>query len=147
VLVAKVGAAAVCPSCQTLAVMKFTCPHCQGSGVSLVGKLFSAPYSPAKCRLCGGLSAESAIPNRVLSAGHTFLPFVAAYYALMWHSWFPVLVYLGFAISAPFLLLPILPLHAVGPADARRNYRRHAVAILALVSVFLVFALWSEFPQ
>jgi hypothetical protein len=83
----------------------------------------------------------------VLSALHSFIPFVVAYYALMWHTWLPLLAYALLAVAAPFLLLPVLPLRAIQPTEAKRRYLRHAMGMLALVSAFLVCGLLGAYSR
>ena len=124
--------------------MRFTCPHCNKRGITGIGKAFSAYYSPTKCRLCGGLSAESTVPNQVSAVVHSALPLVPIYYALVLNAWWPIWSYVAATLVIQLLLVAILPLHVVDPEDAKRGYRRHTLTLIGIVTVVVAFAVLSS---
>jgi len=43
------------------------CPHCERPGIDRLGKLISSESMPVRCKTCGGLSALSSFPARLLT--------------------------------------------------------------------------------
>lgn len=121
------------------------CPHCRDPGVTLFAKAISAPYQPARCKLCGALSSEPMWPIRVAGVVHGVAPFLIIAVALMLRSWWPVVAYLGasllFHIALVFTL-PLKPTTAAAVRSAKRGRWLMGGALFALLVLFLVAGGW-----
>ena len=120
--------------------MKFTCPHCQESAISALAKAVSAPYQPAKCPLCGGLSSEPhglGAPVAILNGLAPY--FLIAACVMFWSLW-PVVAYLAFIgvyWAAHTIWQPLSPLSVVEVRSAKRDRWLMALGFLVFAAVVL----------
>lgn len=108
------------------------------NGVPLSGKLWSTPAQPARCKLCGKLSAEPTASRRILSVVHYIAPIVAVWQALELRAWWPIYAYGVFLVLAGVLTFTLIPLRAVTSETAKREFRQRNVVLLVLLAFAVV---------
>jgi hypothetical protein len=124
--------------------MRFACPHCQKSGITLFAKAFSAPSQPAKCLECGALSFQIGLGKH--TALHTLAPYAVPIIALILASWWPVVVYLLLCLAlwlVPTFWQPMTPTTETQVRGIRRNGWIGAAAFVLLLTAVGIFQWWK----
>lgn len=98
-----------------------------------MGKMFAAPWSPTHCRGCGRPSSErmavTRIVNGIVGGGPLFVLFAA----LMYQSWWPVVLFAAFVIvaySSILIFSPLHPLNNEGVSAAKSARMREVLFVL-----------------
>lgn len=119
-----------------MARMLFACPHCDRPGIPARAKFFSMDHAPAKCQLCGGLSAESRRHAGLVGIAHYFGVLAAVGLAFVFRSWWPLAIYVVAAIASSVAILFTAPLLPLTAESVRKTYRlklRVAAGVLVLL--------------
>ena len=125
----------------------FTCPHCQQPGVSIRGKLFAAPWSPARCKKCGLFSSERMGATRVVNGIAGGGPFLALFAAARFESTWPLIFFAAFlAIAYPSILVlsPLYPLTSDGVGAAKSGRAREFWILLLVLAPIAAFGLMAN---
>jgi hypothetical protein len=123
-----------------------TCPHCTEPTIGIHRKWWSSPAHPVKCD-CGGLSYNSRYNNTTTSRIIAIVPILvlaAIYFTRSLGAlWVGALVVIGAVVyeEIAFYRAPMVALSEIAVAEAR-HFERIGVAILGIVALAVIAAVW-----
>ena len=123
------------------------CPHCKEKTIGVHRKWWSSLAHPVKCSQCDGLSYNSKWQDKSLSRAIAASPILIL--AAMWFTrslgalWIGALIVIGAVLyqEIAFYRAPMVAITEAAMGEAR-HYERIGVAILAVVALIVVIAMW-----